>query len=119
MLMFLRLLSAVLLVSTVAVSTLAQAGISDLESAAHQVLSPRPQESRQAIDWLLQHGDRSSVAVLIQLLRWLPEYGDGLVTRLESLTGVHAGSHWFDWMLWQQEHPEFPHYPGYAGFLAG
>ena len=118
MLILLRLLSAVLLVSTVAASTLAQTGISDLESAAHQVLSPRPQESRQAIDCLLQHGDRRSVAVLIQLLRWLPEYGDGLVARLEWLTGVHAGSHWFDWMLWQQEHPDFPRYPGYAGFLA-
>ena len=123
--MFLRLLSAVLLVSTVAASTQAQTGghagisrIADLDSAAHKVLSPAPQESRQAIDWLVQHGDRSSVAVLIQLLRWLPEYRDVLVARLESLTGARVGPHWFDWMVWQQDHPDFSRYPGYAGFLA-
>jgi len=123
--MFLRLLSAVLLVSTVAASTRAQTGghagissIADLDSAAHKVLSPARQESRQAIDWLVQHGDRSSVAVLIQLLRWLPEYGDVLAARLEALTGAHVGPHWFDWMLWQQDHPDFPRYSGYAGFLA-
>jgi hypothetical protein len=123
--MFRRLLSAVLLVSTVAASTQAQTGnhadissIADLDSAAHKVLSPAPPESRQAIDWLVQHGDRSSVAVLIQLLRWLPEYRDVLVTRLESLTGARVGPRWFDWMVWQQDHPDFPRYPGYAGFLA-
>ena len=49
MLILLRLLSAILLVSAVAASTLAQTGISDLESAAHQVLSPRPQERRKSL----------------------------------------------------------------------
>jgi len=125
MVMLLRLLSSVLLICTVAASTRAQTGrpagqqsIADLDSAAHQVLSPAPQESREAIDWLVRHGDRSSVAVLIQLLRWLPEYQDVLAARLEELTGAHVGPHWFDWMVWQQDHPEFPRYPGYAGFLA-
>ena len=77
--MLLRLLSSLLLVCTVATPSRAQTGphagvpsIADLDSAAHQVLSPAPQESRDAIDWLVRHGDRSSVAVLIQLLRWLP-----------------------------------------------
>ena len=75
--MLLRLLLAVVLVSTVAASIQAQtsrdAGISsiaDLDSAVHKVLSPTPQESREAIDWLVRQGDRSSIAVLIQLLRW-------------------------------------------------
>ena len=125
MLTALRLLSLVLLVCAVAASTRAQtdphvdaSGIADLDSAAHQVLAPAPQQSREAIDWLVRHGDRNSVAVLIQLLRWLPEYRDALVARLEALTGANVGPHWFDWMLWQQDHPDFPRYPGYAGFLA-
>src|SRR5215831_3573149 len=123
--MLLRRLLAVMLVSTVAASIQAQtsrdAGISsiaDLDSAVHRVLSPAPQESREAIDWLVRNGDRSSVAVLIQLMRWLPEYQDVLAARLEALTGAHVGPHWFDWMVWQQDHPDFPRYPGYAGFLA-
>ena len=123
--MLLRLLSTVLLVSTVAASTGAQTGshagissIADLDSAAHKVLSPAPQESREAVDWLVRHGDRSSVAVLIQLLRWLPEDREVLAARLETLTGAHVGPNWFDWMVWQQDHPDLPQYPGYAGFLA-
>jgi len=79
-----------------------------------KLLSPTPQESREAIDWLVRQGDRSSIAVLIQLLRWLPEHRDVL----EALTGAHVGPYWFDWMVWQQDHPDFPRYPGYAGFLA-
>ena len=125
MLTTLRLLSLVLLVCAVTASTRAQtdphvdaSGIADLDSAAHQVLAPAPQRSREAIDWLLRHGDRNSVAVLIQLLRWLPKYQDALVMRLEALTGAHVGPRWFDWMLWQQDHPDFPRYLGYAGFLA-
>ena len=88
MVMLLRLLSSVLLICTVAASTRAQSGrpaglqsIADLDSAARRVLSPAPQESREAIDWLVRHGDRSSVAVRIQLLRWLPEYQDLLAAR--------------------------------------
>ncbi len=96
----------------------ARSGIADLDSAARGVLSPVPQESREALDWLVRRGDRSSVAVLIQLLRWLPEERDLLVARLETLTGAHVGPHWFDWMVWQQGHPEFAPYPGYVGFLA-
>jgi hypothetical protein len=92
--------------------------IADLDKAARQVLSPAPQESLQAIDWLVRHGDRNSVAVLIQLLRWLPEHREALVARLEALTDAHVGPNWFDWMLWQQDHLDFPRYPGYAGFLA-
>ena len=114
-----------MLVSAVAASIQAQtsrdAGISsiaDLDSAVHKVLSPTPQESREAIDWLARHGDRSSIAVLIQLLRWLPEHRDVLEARLEALTGAHVGPHWFDWMVWQQDHPDLPRYAGYAGFLA-
>ena len=114
-----------MLVSAVAASIQAQtsrdAGISsiaDLDSAVHKVLSPTPQESREAIDWLARHGDRSSIAVLIQLLRWLPEYREMLDARLEALTGAHVGPHWFDWMVWQQDHPDLPRYAGYAGFLA-
>src|SRR6516225_4107717 len=117
MVMLLRLLSSVLLICTVAASTRAQTGrpagqqsIADLDSAAHQVLSPAPQESREAIDWLVRHGDRSSVAVLIQLLRWLPEDREVLAARLETLTGAHVGPNWFDWMVWQQDHPDLPQY---------
>ena len=55
--MRLRLLLTVVLVSTVAASVQAQTGrdagissIADLDSAVHKVLSPTPQESREAID---------------------------------------------------------------------
>jgi hypothetical protein len=112
-------------VSAVAASIQAQTSreagiysIAELDSAVHKVLSPPPQESREAIDWLVRQGDRSSIAVLIQLLRWLPEHRDVLEARLEALTGAHVGPYWFDWMVWQQDHPDFPRYPGYAGFLA-
>ena len=111
-------LSAILVVCFAIEPVCARAGVADLDSAARQVLSPAPQESREAMDWLVQHGDRSSVAVLTQLLRWLPEYQDALVGRLEALTGAHVGPHWFDWMVWQQGHPDFSPYPGYDGFLA-
>ncbi|HEX4186129.1 MAG TPA: DUF3179 domain-containing protein [Stellaceae bacterium] len=124
-LVLLRILSLVLLVCTVAMPAGAETGrdaarpdIADLDSAALRVFSPVPQEGREAMDWLVRHGDRGSVAVLIQLLRWLPEDRDVLVARLETLTGTHVGPHWFDWMVWQQDHPEFAPYPGYAGFLA-
>ena len=60
MLILLRLLSAILLVSAVAASTLAQTGISDLESAAHQVLSPRPQERRKSLAEDAVSGRRSA-----------------------------------------------------------
>ena len=63
--MLLRLLLTVVLVSTVAASIQAQtsrdAGISsiaDLDSAVDKVLSPTPQESREAIDWLVRHRNR-------------------------------------------------------------
>jgi hypothetical protein len=55
--------------------------------------------------------------VLIQLLRWHPDEKAAIVRRLETLTGAHPGSRWFDWMIWQQSHPEFTPYPGYTGFL--
>lgn len=89
-----------------------------LDDAAHRALSANPPERQAAIQWLLQNGDRSSVAVLIQLLRWLPDEAGSLVARLETLTGARAGSRWFDWMVWQQGHPEVAPYPGYTGFLA-
>jgi hypothetical protein len=120
-----RILSSILLLCIATVPTGAQtsrnaamSGIADLDSAARSVLSPVAQESREAMDWLVRYGDRQSVAVLIQLLRWLPEQREVLVARLETLTGAHVGPHWFDWMVWQQEHPEVAPYPGYAGFLA-
>src|SRR5215469_235181 len=123
--MLLRLLLTVVLVSTVAASVQDQTGrdagissIADLDSGVHKVFSPTPQESREAIDWLVWQGDRSSIPVLIQLLRWLPEHRDVLEVRLEALTGTDVRPYWFEWMVWQQDHPDFPRYPGYAGFLA-
>ena len=89
-----------------------------MDDAAHRALSANPPERHEAIQWLLQNGDQGSVAVLIQLLRWLPDEAGPLVARLETLTGARAGSRWFDWMVWQQGHPEVAPYPGYTGFLA-
>jgi hypothetical protein len=94
------------------------APIADLDGAAHRALSEDARERREAIEWLLQNGDRGSVAVLIQLLRWLPDEEGAVVARLEALTGGHPGPRWFDWMVWQQAHPEMAPYPGYVGFLA-
>src|SRR5438128_485564 len=88
------------------------------DAAAHRALSADSRQRREAIEWLLQNGDRGSVAVLIQLLRWLPDENDAIVARLESFTGAHLGNRWFDWMVWQQDHPDFMPYPGYTGFLA-
>jgi hypothetical protein len=92
--------------------------IANLDVAAHRILDGNSREQREAVEWLTRNGDRGSVAILIQLLRWLPEDEDAIVARLKRLTGANAGSRWFDWMLWQQGHPEFEQYPGYAGFLA-
>jgi len=92
--------------------------ITSVDNAAHRALSPSAAERREAIQWLLQNGDRGSVAVLIQLLRWLPDEEASVVARLEALTGARVGARWFDWMVWQQAHPEVAPYPGYTGFLA-
>ena len=92
--------------------------ITDVDDAAHGALSRDAQERREAIEWLLQNGDRGSVAVLIQILRWIPDEEGSVVSRLETLTGAQAGPRWFDWMIWQQSHPEVAAYPGYTGFLA-
>jgi hypothetical protein len=92
--------------------------VASMDDAAHRALSPNTQERREAIQWLLQNGDRGSVAVLIQLLRWQPDEEASVVARLEALTGAQVGPRWFDWMVWQQSHPEFVPYPGYTGFLA-
>lgn len=89
-----------------------------MDDAAKRTLSANARERREATHWLLQNGDRGSVAVLIQLLRWLPDEESAIIARLEALTGAHPGSRWFDWMVWQQGHPEIAPYPGYAGFLA-
>jgi len=94
------------------------AEIAGVDDAAHRALGADAQGRREAVDWLVKHGDSGSVAVLIQLLRWLPGEDAALVRRLETLTGAHAGSRWFDWMIWQQSHPEIAPYPGYTGFLA-
>ena len=89
----------------------------DLDAAAHRAIAGNVHERFEAIAWLLENGDRGSVAVLIQLLRWLPDDEEAIVARLKHLTGADPGTRWFDWMLWQQAHPEFIPYPGYAGFL--
>jgi hypothetical protein len=91
--------------------------IADIDDAARLALSADARERREGTEWLLQNGDRGSVAVLIQLLRWQPDGDAAIVRRLETLTGSHPGSRWFDWMLWQQAHPEVSPYPGYAGFI--
>ena len=63
-LVLLRILSLVLLVCTVAMPAGAETGrdaarpdIADLDSAALRVFSPVPQEGREAMDWLVRHGD--------------------------------------------------------------
>jgi hypothetical protein len=92
--------------------------VARIDDAAHLALSANARERQEGMQWLLRNGDRTSVAVLIQLLRWLPDEEGFVAARLETLTGAHVGSRWFDWMIWQQGHPEFVPYPGYTGFLA-
>jgi hypothetical protein len=101
-----------------AVDAAAQTAVADLDAAAYGALAGNTRERREAVEWLLENGDRGSVAVLIQLLRWLPDDEDAIVARLKHLTGADPGSRWFDWMVWQQAHPEVTPYPGYAGFLS-
>src|SRR5260221_13338778 len=121
--MLLQVISSIVLVFIVGAPTNAEtssdttkSAIVNVDDAARGTLSSVPQERRDAIDWLMRHGDRGSVAVLIQLLRWLPGDQGLLVARLEALTGARAGSLWFDWMVWQQAHSEVIPYPGYKGF---
>jgi hypothetical protein len=76
------------------------AAIAGVDDAAHRALSADAQQRREGLDWLLRNGDRSAIAVLIALMRWLPDDQAAIVRRLEQLTSAHAGSHWFDWMLW-------------------
>ena len=115
-----RLLAMLLVASTMgAAGAWAQSlAIADLDDAAHFALSADARERREGTEWLLQYRERDSIAVLIQLLRWLPDGETEIVRHLETLTGAHPGSRWFDWMVWQQAHPEVSPYPGYAGFLA-
>ncbi len=89
-----------------------------IDRAARQALSVVPRENEPALDALIATQDPGVVAVLIQLLRWLPEERERIVGGLERLTLAHAGAQWFDWAVWQQDHPEIHPYPGYAGFLA-
>src|SRR5258708_3247743 len=96
----------------------APAEIASVDDAAHRALSADLRRQRDAIEWLLKNGDQGSVAVLIQLLRWLPDEETAIVGRLEALTGARPGLRWFDWVVWQQSHPEIKPYSGYAGFLA-
>src|SRR5690349_9996479 len=94
------------------------AEIAGIDDAAHRALRVDARKQRDAIEWLLRNGDQNSVAVLVQLLRWLPDEDAAIVVRLQMLTGARPGPRWFDWMVWQQGHPEIKPYPGYAGFLA-
>jgi hypothetical protein len=116
------LLSGLLLVIASAISCSAAkpetSPIAGIDDAAHLALSANARERQEGMQWLLRNGDRTSVAVLIQLLRWLPDEEGFVAARLERLTGAHVGPRWFDWMIWQQGHPEFVPYPGYTGFLA-
>src|ERR1700751_250258 len=118
----LLLFFASLVVSALAISCSAAepdtSSVTGIDDAAHLALSPNAGERQQGTQWLLRNGDRTSVAVLIQLLRWLPDEQGFVAARLETLTGAHGGPCWFDWMIWQQGHPEFVPYPGYTGFLA-
>jgi hypothetical protein len=117
----LRLFAIALCCITVCSATAGRAEMSaaaDLDAAAHRAIAGNVRERFEAIAWLLENGDVGSVAVLIQLLRWLPDDEDAIVARLRHLTGADPGSRWFDWMLWQQAHPKVTPYPGYAGFLA-
>jgi len=95
----------------------AEAQPSAQDDAVHQALSGTARERRAGMQYLLQNADRGSVAMLIQLLRWQPEDADGVIARLEALTGAHPGTQWFEWMLWQQAHPEFVPDAGYLGFV--
>ena len=92
--------------------------ITDVDAAAHAALSADAGQRRDGLQWLLRNGDAGAVAVLIQLLRWLPDQEGRIVTRLETITGARPGRRWFEWMVWQQAHPEIRPYPGYTGFLA-
>jgi hypothetical protein len=65
----LRFLPSILLICTVISPIFARTcadartpGVTDLDSAARQVLSPVPQESREAMNWLVRHGDRGSLS---------------------------------------------------------
>src|SRR5476651_1893058 len=69
--------------------------IASIEDAAHRALSSDDKIRRDATQWLVQNGDLNSAAVLIQLLRWLPDDEEAIVARLETLTGARPGTHWF------------------------
>jgi hypothetical protein len=110
--------SAVALMIVAFVAQAQALAIIGVDDAAHRALSADAKERRAGTQRLLANGDRGSIAVLIELLRWLPGDATAIVRRLERLTNAQAGSRWLDWMLWQQAHPEVSAYPGYAGFLA-
>src|SRR5258708_32869347 len=94
------------------------AEIASVDDAAHRALSADLRRQRDAIEWLLKNGDQGSGAVLIQLLRWLPDEETAIVGRLEALTGARPGRRWFDWMVRQQSNPEIKPYHGDPGFVA-
>ena len=112
------ILSLVLVVLAVATTAHAVTPIAGIADAAHRALSGDDKTRRNATQWLLQNGDQGSVAVLIQLLRWLPDDENEIVARLQAVSGARPGQHWFDWMVWQRAHPEITPFAGYDEFLS-
>ncbi len=89
-----------------------------IDNYAHLALTRDPQERRHAIEWLIGNGGPGAVAVLIQLMRWLPEQRGSIDRGLAAITGGAPQGDWFDWMVWQQEHPEIRPYEGFSAFTA-
>src|SRR5437667_10499760 len=89
-----------------------------IDHHARLALTADTQEARDAIEWLSGNGGPGAVAVLIQLMRWLPEQREAIDRGLAAMTGAAPRGDWFHWMVWQQGHPEIRPYDGFTGFTA-
>ncbi len=85
---------------------------------AKQLVQGKPQEARQALEWIAQRGKPDMAAHLITALRYSALPRDEMMAALRKITG-HSANSWFDWMLWQENHAEIKPHPSITYFKSG
>ncbi len=85
---------------------------------AKQLVQAKPQEARQALEWIAQRGKPDMAAHLITALRYSPVLGQEIMLVLNKITG-HSASNWFDWMLWQEKNVQIKPHASITHFKSG
>jgi hypothetical protein len=84
-----------------------------------QLQSEKRKQRKKAQKALIEAGDRSLLAGLVDSLFFIPrEHRTEALEVLESLTGEDLGQRYFDWVEWVGAHPEIEPLSGYPQFKA-